>query len=111
MRISALTAFPMRVTGDSMLPTLPHGSRVLAIPVGAATLLEVGELVAARRPDRPEIELVKRIGAIITPDSYILLGDNPGRSTDSRHFGPVPRALITARVRWRYWPLPPRWLG
>ena len=52
--------------------------------------------------------MIKRIQAIDQKGNVILAGDNPDASTDSRHFGPVTRALILARVRWRYWPLPIR---
>ena len=101
-------AFPMRVAGRSMLPLLPEGALVLAVPVTATTVLKVGDVIAARRPDRPEVELIKRISDIRTPRSYFLVGDNPSESTDSRHFGVVTHQQVTARVRWRYWPLPPR---
>lgn len=90
-----------------MLPLLPHGALVVAVPVTAATTLRVGDVVAARRPDRLEVELVKRVERI-AGDAYFLVGDNPAESTDSRDFGAVTRRHITALVRWRYWPLPPR---
>ena len=35
---------------------------------------------------------------------YLVLGDNRAHSTDSRHFGPVARSDINARVRLRCWP-------
>ncbi len=105
------TAFPMRISGGSMRPLLPDGALVVAVPLTAATLLKVGDIVAAHRPDRPQVELVKRIGEIRDQDGYFLVGDNPSESTDSRHFGVVSRQHITARLRWRYWPLPPRRLS
>jgi len=104
-------AFPMRIHGSSMLPLLPEGALVLAVPVSARTVLRVGDVVAARRPDRPQVELIKRISEIRAPGTYYLLGDNPLESTDSRHFGVVTQEHMTARVRWRYWPLPPRALS
>ena len=36
---------------------------------------------------------------------YFVLGDNRGRSTDSRAFGPVDAGLIVGQVWFRYWPL------
>jgi nickel-type superoxide dismutase maturation protease len=101
----------MRVQGRSMLPLLPEGARVVAVPVTPTTTLKVGDVVAARRPDRPQVELIKRISEIRDSGSYYLLGDNPLESTDSRHFGVVTQEHLTARVRWRYWPLPPRSLS
>jgi nickel-type superoxide dismutase maturation protease len=90
-----------------MAPQLPSGALVVARPVDRTTPLRVGEVVVARRPDRPELEIIKRIQAIEGNGAIFLVGDNPSSSTDSRQFGAVSREQIVARVRWRYWPLPP----
>ncbi len=90
-----------------MAPRLPSGALVVARAIDGRTRLRVGDVVVARRPDRPELEIIKRITAIDAGGAIVLEGDNPAASTDSRHFGPVTRAHIVARVRWRYWPLPP----
>ena len=90
-----------------MEPGLRAGAFVVARTVDAQTRLRAGDVVVARRPDRPEVEMIKRIAAIDEAGRVFLLGDNPSASTDSRHFGPVEREHIMARVRWRYWPLPP----
>ena len=37
-------------------------------------------------------------------DRFFVLSDNRARGTDSRHFGPVPRAAIIGRVWCRVWP-------
>lgn len=110
-----------------MLPLLPAGALIIArpLPAGAGTTLRRGMVVVARRPDRPSVEVVKRISAVpgeqvclangsshtLEADEYFLTGDNPAASTDSHYFGPVRREHITAVVRWRYWPLPPRRIG
>ncbi len=90
-----------------MAPRLPSGSRIVARSIDDATRLRVGDVVVARRPDRPELEIVKRIQAIDAGGAIFLVGDNPASSTDSRQFGAVMRHHILARVGWRYWPLPP----
>jgi nickel-type superoxide dismutase maturation protease len=90
-----------------MAPRLPSGARVVARAIDGSMRLRVGDVVVARRPDRPELEIIKRISAIDAGGAIVLVGDNPAASTDSRQFGPVTRAHILARVRWRYWPLPP----
>jgi nickel-type superoxide dismutase maturation protease len=90
-----------------MAPRLPQGALVVARPIDGMTPLRVGDVVVARRPDRPSVEMIKRIQAIDSQGAIFLVGDNPSSSTDSRQFGAVTRAHIIARVRWRYWPLPP----
>ncbi len=90
-----------------MAPRLPSGALVVARSIDPRTTLRVGDVVVARRPDRPELEIIKRIASIDDAGAIFLTGDNPAASTDSRQFGAVTRAHILARVRWRYWPLPP----
>ncbi len=41
---------------------------------------------------------------IITPNSYFVMGDNRGDSSDSRQWGLVPRDNIVGRVAFVYWP-------
>ena len=100
------SVYPLRVRGESMRPLLRDGALIVATRLDASLSLRVGEVVVARRPDRPETEIVKRILAIDEHGMVFLDGDNAAGSTDSWSFGPVPRELILARVRWRYWPLP-----
>ncbi len=92
-----------------MAPRLPSGALVVARPIDGATPLRVGDVVVARRPDRISVEMIKRIQSFEGDGAAFIVSDNPAApgSTDSRVFGAVPRDLILARVRWRYWPLPP----
>jgi nickel-type superoxide dismutase maturation protease len=91
-----------------MEPTLRAGALVIAQPIDAGTQLRAGDVVLAHRPDRYGLEIIKRIQSIDTAGTIFLVGDNPWASTDSRDFGAVTRDAIVARVRWRYWPFPPR---
>ena len=84
-----------------------------------------GDVVVLDLPGRPGFEIVKRVIAVggdvlDTPDGprtvddgeVWVLGDDPAAgSVDSRHFGPVPRDRIIARVLWRYRPLPVTRIG
>lgn len=90
-----------------MAPLLRPGALVVARAIDPRTALRVGDVVVARRPDRLTLEIIKRIEAVTEAGSFVLAGDNPSASTDSRQFGPVTRDQIVARVHWRYWPLPP----
>jgi nickel-type superoxide dismutase maturation protease len=88
------------VEGDSMRPTLLPGDRVVAVGWRRP---RARELVASLDPRDAERVLVKRAVAV-DGDGVIVAGDNPEQSTDSRHFGPVPWALVIGRVVYRYAP-------
>lgn len=92
------------VAGASMLPTLRPGDWLV---VRWRADVGPGDVVVARRPDRPGLLLVKRV-VRREPGGWWLEGDNPGASDDSRLFGPVPDDLVLARVVGRYWPPRPR---
>ncbi len=87
------------VEGDSMLPTLKPGDRCL-VKWGAQ--VQVGDVVVARRPDRPETLVVKRLTAHES-DGFWLEGDNSTGSHDSWVFGAVQGEDLLGVVRWRYW--------
>lgn len=99
------------VNGDSMSPALEQGDWALAVAPGR---IRRGDVVVLEHPGRPGFEMVKRItgmpddlapdGRILEADEYWAEGDNPVRSTDSRHFGPVHRDLVRGRVMLVYWP-------
>ena len=83
-----------------MIPLLDAGDEVL-VNFGAFrfALPQVDEFVVACRPDRLGVMMVKRVTAVTSePIGYILLGENPTASTDSRDFGPVPAACILGKV-------------
>lgn len=88
----------MRVDGFSMAPTLLPGDLVLITPMRSeATLPALGSIVVARHPGRSSTRIIKRL-AEIQAGRLVLLGDNPGASTDSRQFGAVPRQLLIGVV-------------
>ena len=93
-----------------MMPALLPGDWALAVP---ARRFERGQVVVVEHPGRPGYELVKRISAIpgdtigdrtLAPDEYWVLGDRGDASTDSRHFGPVTREALRARILLVYGP-------
>lgn len=103
--------FRVEINGPSMVPTLLPGEWALAVSPGR---LRRGDVVVLEHPERPGLEMVKRVtglpdelapnGRILGMDEYWVEGDDPSRSTDSRHFGPVARERIKAKVRLVYWP-------
>jgi nickel-type superoxide dismutase maturation protease len=97
------------VQDASMRPTLRPGDRVL---VWRWCRLRRGHLVVARDPELPGLHVVKRVAALPGQpfagasglDGFVLLGDDPTTSRDSRSFGRVPRSSILGRVVFRYLP-------
>jgi nickel-type superoxide dismutase maturation protease len=88
------------VAGESMRPAFEPGDRVLVVPV---LRLRPGQVVAVPDPGRPDRLLLKRV--LSTGSGLVeLRGDNEQASTDSRHFGPVPRSSVAGRAVYRYAP-------
>ena len=114
-------AAPWVVQGASMDPTLKEGDRVLVDLWSYRRRAPLEhEVVLVEGPNG--VPMVKRVDAGPLPrrdapfqspiranegdeDWFEVLGDNPGQSTDSRAFGPVPRSCFRGRVMLRYWPL------
>ncbi len=99
------------VVGDSMEPTLVQGDRVLVDRWSCSRRSpRVGEVILVRTDDGAIV--VKRVaraprhapGGLTRPSVWVL-GDNPGASRDSRHFGAVPIDRVAGRLAWRYWPV------
>lgn len=96
----------MLVAGESMSPSLRPGDWLL---VRTPPSLVAGRVVLARRPDRPQLLVVKRLKQVVE-GGWWLVGDNALASDDSRVFGPVPVELIIGSVVFRYGP-PSRGIG
>lgn len=88
------------VAGDSMVPTLQPGDRLLVIPGRVRS----GDLVALRDPRDQARVIVKRVDTVDGSGRYLVAGDHRAASTDSRHFGPVERRHLLGRVLYRYAP-------
>ena len=86
-----------------MAPALRHGDRCV-VRWGRP---RVGDIAVARRPDRPDLLIVKRLTAR-EADGAWLEGDNRDGSHDSWVFGPVPEDHLLGVVTLRYRPRPCR---
>lgn len=95
----------VRVSGCSMEPVLRDGDRVLVSRLAYRLRSpRPGDVVLARVAAVPGGLTVKRVAALDGNGRLVLHGDNAAFSTDSRHFGPVPRRAVLGRVWYRYWP-------
>lgn len=90
-----------RVIGDSMMPTLYAGDKVV---ISKRAKVRVGDIVVLEDPRNRENVIVKRLAGISDTKLYVL-GDNSSSSTDSRHFGAVPRSCLIGSVKLRYFPV------
>ena len=95
----AIEAF--RVADTSMQPALRPGDRVL---VSRWLRTRAGDVVVVRDPEAHSTLLIKRVASISRTGEVVVRGDSPNVSRDSRHFGPVPRALVLGRAFYRYLP-------
>ena len=90
----------VEVVGESMLPALAPGDRLLVVRGGRP---RVGDLVAVADPRTSRRTLVKRVAAL-GPEGVTVLGDNPAASTDSRALGPLSSGALRGRAVYRYFP-------
>lgn len=90
----------VQVAGDSMLPGFRPGDRLL---LGPTLRIRTGQVVAVTDPRKPGRLVIKRVHAV-SRGSVDVRGDNAEASTDSRHFGLVPRSHLAGRVVYRYGP-------
>lgn len=94
----------IKVSGESMAPTLQDGERHLMTAYGEPS---VGDIVIFHPPTNSGQLFIKRIAAgpgeemmhgdevqILADDEFFVLGDNYEDSCDSRFFGPITREDI-----------------
>lgn len=90
----------VEVDGDSMLPALRPGDRLLVV---RARRPRPGDVVTVADPRLASRTMVKRVGAV-GAGGITVLGDNAGASTDSRTLGPVAPGAVRGRAFYRYHP-------
>lgn len=83
-----------------MEPTLHPGDVVFVDPRSTIT---AGDVVCARHPHQPTLQIVKRVKFIDDHDQPYVISDNPDAtdSADSRTFGPLPFDALVGRVTGR----------
>lgn len=83
------------IEGDSMLPTLESGDRVLVDP---QSRIEPGDIILANHPYKKSVRMIKRVTSIDSDANYFLAGDNTAESTGSQTFGTIPAKDILGKV-------------
>jgi nickel-type superoxide dismutase maturation protease len=84
-----------RVEGNSMMPNLNDGDVVLVKPTRR---VKIGDVVLAMHPYKQSVKVLKRVSEINEEGRFVLSGDNPEESTDSRTFGSIKSADILGKV-------------
>lgn len=87
-----------------MVPILSPGDRLLVRRRGRLGKHLIGRIVVAMDPRDHAVLVIKRLTSFDL-DSFELLGDNPGASTDSRTVGRFPIQCLVGSVVYRYYPL------
>lgn len=59
--------------------------------------------------EKSPVEFMSHFGFEVPDNQYLLLGDNPAMSVDSRFFGPVPQENLQGTPILLFWPFGPRW--
>lgn len=83
-----------RISGHSMVPTLPPGTYVVAF-----RWLRKPKVDSVIIFEHEGKEKIKRLQAVRDDEMYVV-GDHIETSTDSRHFGWLPVTYWRARVVW-----------
>lgn len=78
-----------------MSPALNPGDHVL---VNCSRVPSRGDVLVARHPYRSDVHVIKRVVDLHAGGAYIVHGDNPDQSTDSRSYGPLPFELVYGTV-------------
>ena len=91
-----------KVSGDSMAPSIPNNSIVLAVKLGYLCRqehLKPNDIVLVKQSRQVRTVLIKRIQKLNHSNCTVwVLGDNEKTSHDSRDFGWVPVHKITGKV-------------
>ncbi|MDR0556444.1 MAG: S26 family signal peptidase [Treponema sp.] len=92
------------VNGDSMRDALHDGDIVFVLRRGRPP--QTGDIVITNKNNPFRERLVKRVAAVDRERGVYLIGDNSGRSRDSREIGFIPLPDIMGAVVWRLYPNP-----
>lgn len=95
-------------------PEVDYIKRIIALPGETIRIhdqrvyindeLLAEDYLAPNQPTNGHSFLKNEQSYTLGADEYLVLGDNRGRSSDSRQWGPTKREDIVGRAFFRYWP-------
>ncbi|MBI4039215.1 nickel-type superoxide dismutase maturation protease [Candidatus Daviesbacteria bacterium] len=86
-----------KIYGHSMEPELRENQQIIASSTPYwFTSPRKGDVVVVKHPQENRV-IIKRITRV-DHNTYWVLGDNPRSSSDSRHFGPITKNNILAKI-------------
>lgn len=89
----------IRIEGDSMLPTYRSGERAIVVRRKPHHPYKKGDVVLLYSPDgRPVMKRIETSEVHHGHRHYYVLGDNPGVSRDSRHYGHAEQGALIGTV-------------
>ena len=92
----------VRITGESMLPTVLPDDIVLVDTKAYTTLMpKVGDIVLVRHPYQKDLTIIKRVAEITKEERLVLHSDNSKVGSDSRQFGAITIQRVIGRVTCR----------
>jgi nickel-type superoxide dismutase maturation protease len=92
----------VRVTGDSMLPTvMPNDIVLVDTHAYTASIPKVGEIVLVHHPYQKDLKIIKRVAEITPEGRLVLHSDNRQAGSDSRQFGTISTQRLIGRVTCR----------
>ena len=102
-----------RVPGEAMSPSLQPGDRILVLRFRGPVEPDGGDIVAykaagARCGAPGSVVYVHRVVRVTARGRFVVRGDNPAESCDSRVLGPVRPKNLIGEIAAVYWP-PSRW--
>src|SRR3989344_6532313 len=90
-----------KIEGHSMEPAIKAGQYFLVLNF---TGPKVNDIIIVKH-QKKSIFLVKRVKAVLKEGKYLVEGDNPGHSEDSRKFGAIKEEQIVGKLSFCFWPL------
>lgn len=92
----------LKVTGESLSPTIEEGDFVLVGTNSFFFPLKMGDFVVFNHPQYGR--MIKQVTGIQPDDNTLTVTGTHPRSVDSRQLGPIPMTRVTGKVLYHFSP-------